>query len=131
MSIPSIIRIVSFLLIHHQVTSFQLSTPRLLHQRPSYPPRFYHRDASSSLTRLHVFDRMSEECVNALISAQSTANKLKLTEVDSACMLVGCVDHPETRALQRTLQQYRITYRDLTATLQRRRRGAGAARAAN
>jgi ATP-dependent Clp protease ATP-binding subunit ClpC len=48
-----------------------------------------------------------------------------LDEVDETCMLVGCVDHPETRALERTFAQYRVTYRAVTTAHETRVKKAG------
>ena len=102
----------------HQISSRHHHAAGNLHQDVFHRLRTPSQQPFSSSTRLSVFDRMSEECVNAVVSAQSTANKLMLEEVDCASMMIGCVDHPETRALERTFQQHRITYRGLSYSLQ-------------
>ena len=66
---------------------------------------------SSSSSALHIFERISEEGISALVSAQSAAAKYQLETVTIPCILQGIVQFPETAALQRTLQRYRITLR--------------------
>jgi len=79
-----------------------------------------------------VFERMSEGCVAAIVSAQEQHAKVAYTatdelgtgggdhgrQVQDAHMLVGLVDHPETLAMKRTLEQYGITYRKVTKAIQ-------------
>jgi hypothetical protein len=72
---------------------------------------------SSTTTRLHVFERMSEGCIAAVVSAQQQAAKLQLPDVGNEVMMAGCIDEPETRALERTLKQYSITWRHVQRTV--------------
>lgn len=58
-----------------------------------------------------VFDRMSEDCIAAIVTAQTQAKRLGLPEVPNECMLLGVIDHPEFMACERTLTQYGITWR--------------------
>jgi ATP-dependent Clp protease ATP-binding subunit ClpA len=74
--------------------------------------------SSFQTSPLHVFERMSEECVAAIITAQEQTNKLQKPLVSNEAMLAGCIDHPGTAALERTLQQYRITWRQMQRTMQ-------------
>jgi ATP-dependent Clp protease ATP-binding subunit ClpC len=78
-----------------------------------------------STTRLFVFERMSEDCIAALVSAQTQTSRLQLPEVGCATMMAGVVDHPESAALVRTLQQYGIVYRKVPPTLDRLFAGDG------
>ena len=63
-----------------------------------------------------VFERMSEDCISALMTAQRETRKLGLKEVGNEVMLVGIVDHPE-RA-KTTLENNSITWRKVQKTLQ-------------
>jgi ATP-dependent Clp protease ATP-binding subunit ClpC len=72
---------------------------------------------TSSSTALYVFERMSEDCIAALVTAQNQAASLQRATVGCEVMLAGCVDRPESPALKRTLSQYRVTWRRVTATL--------------
>jgi ATP-dependent Clp protease ATP-binding subunit ClpA len=67
--------------------------------------------------RRYVFERMSEDAIRALGVAQSIASRYKLSKVNLPCVLAGCVEHPDSAALQRTLRQYKITGRRLQTTL--------------
>lgn len=67
--------------------------------------------SSSFSFRLFVFERMSEDCIAALVSAQQQALLVQQPCVEPSMMMVGCLDHPDHRALRRTLQHYRVTYR--------------------
>lgn len=64
-----------------------------------------------SPTRRYIFERISEEGISALVTAQSLATKYQLETVSVPCLLQGLVQFPESPALQRTLQRYRITLR--------------------
>ena len=61
---------------------------------------------------------MSEGCIAAVIAAQQQAAQLQLVDVSNACMMAGCIDEPETRALERTIKQYGMTWRQVQRTLQ-------------
>lgn len=73
--------------------------------------------AASNFSRRFVFERMSEDAIQALGAAQKLASQYKLTSVDVSCVLAGCVQHPDTSALQRTFRRYKITLRRLQTTL--------------
>ena len=75
------------------------------------------RHHSHYTTRLHVFERMSEDCIAALVTAQEQTSKYNLEAVTTETMVIGCMDHPESTALQRTLQQYHITWRQGIKTI--------------
>ena len=62
-----------------------------------------------------VFERMSEDCIVSLVTAQKEARKLGLKEVTNEVMLVGIVDRPEMA--KTTLAQYGITWRRVSTTL--------------
>jgi ATP-dependent Clp protease ATP-binding subunit ClpA len=68
-------------------------------------------------TRLFVFERMSEDAIQALGAAQKLAIQYKLTSVNGPTVLAGCVEHPDSSALQRTLRKYKVTGRRLQTTL--------------
>ena len=62
-----------------------------------------------------VFERMSENCIVSLVTAQKEARKLGLKEVTNEVMLAGIIDRPEKA--KTTLTQYGITWRRVLATL--------------
>ena len=64
-----------------------------------------------------VFERMSEDCIGALVTAQEQATRLGLAQVGTEVFVAGIVDHPEHRAMDRTLAKYGITWRKVTKTL--------------
>ena len=64
-----------------------------------------------------VFERMSEDCIGALVTAQQQAAQLGLKQVDTTVFVAGIVDNPEHRAMDRTLAKYGITWRKVTKTL--------------
>ena len=68
-------------------------------------------------TCLFVFERMSEGSIAAVMAAQEQADKLQLPEVGTEVMMAGCLNQPETKALERTLQKYRLTWRQAQRTL--------------
>jgi ATP-dependent Clp protease ATP-binding subunit ClpC len=70
-------------------------------------------NSNSKLTM--VFERMSEDCIVALVTAQKEARKLGLKEVTNEVMLAGIVDRPEMA--KSTLRDYGITWRKVSATL--------------
>jgi ATP-dependent Clp protease ATP-binding subunit ClpA len=72
----------------------------------------------STTTRLHVFERMSEDCISALVTAQEQAASFQLETVGCEVMMVGVIDHPETPALTRTLKQYGLSWRLAQTSLQ-------------
>jgi ATP-dependent Clp protease ATP-binding subunit ClpC len=88
--------------------------------RSSFVPLSYRsskprRNVSPRLTM--VFERMSEDCINALVTAQQEASRLGLKQVGTEVVVAGIVDHPEHRAMDRTLAKYGITWRKVQKTL--------------
>ena len=65
-----------------------------------------------------VFERMSEDCIGAIVTAQKQATKFSQKEVELPFLVAGVVDMPETPAMERTLKQYGITWRKTTQALQ-------------
>ena len=76
------------------------------------------RSPNKSPSQLNmVFERMSEDCIGALVTAQEQAARLGLAQVGTEVFVAGIVDHPEHRAMDRTLAKYGITWRKVTKTL--------------
>lgn len=76
------------------------------------------RSPNTSPSQLNmVFERMSEDCIGALVTAQEQAARLGLAQVGTEVFVAGIVDHPEHRAMDRTLAKYGITWRKVTKTL--------------
>jgi len=76
----------------------------------------YSPTTSSSHTRLSmVFERMSEDCIGAIVTAQKESYKLGLEEVFPPVLLAGVVDRPEKT--KSTLQKYGITWRKVLKSL--------------
>ena len=86
-------------------------------RRQQQQQRHFDHDSSRSSTQLYVFERMSESCVAAVVTAQKQTTQLQLPAVGTEVMMAGCIDHPESDALKRTLSQYRITWRQAQKTL--------------
>jgi len=76
-------------------------------------------------TGLFVFERMSEECIEAVVAAQEFTGELQIPETCCSAMLFGCVSQvsrsknpkPSIAAMQRTLTQYGVTLRNVRTTL--------------
>ena len=81
--------------------------PRLWPQRPAVRGRS---------TRLFVFERLSEQSIATITTAQEQSRKLYLSEVGNEVLMAGCICHPD-QALRRTLTQYSITWRRVQPTL--------------
>lgn len=75
------------------------------------------KNKAQQTTRRFVFERMSEDAIQALGISQELANQYKLTAVDTPCVLAGCVQHPDSSALQRTFRRYKISLRRVQTTL--------------
>lgn len=106
----------SYLLSTAKVTSaFVKSTHHpLLHRATSS----LERRQQSKATRLYVFERMSEDCIGAIVTAQKQAQKFNQPEVELPFLVAGVVDMPESPAMERTLKQYGITWRKTMQALQ-------------
>jgi ATP-dependent Clp protease ATP-binding subunit ClpA len=76
------------------------------------------RHSTTSTRRGMVFERMSEECIGAIVTAQRQAQKFSQTHVELPFLVAGIVDLPETPAMDRTLKQYGITWRKTLQALQ-------------
>lgn len=73
---------------------------------------------SRSTTQRFVFERMSEDCIGAIVTAQKQAQKFSQKQVELPFLVAGIVDLPETPGMERTLKQYGITYRNAVSALQ-------------
>jgi ATP-dependent Clp protease ATP-binding subunit ClpC len=65
-----------------------------------------------------VFERMSEDCIGAIVIAQREAQKCAQTQLEAPFLVAGIIDMPESPALERTFKQYGITWRKTTQALQ-------------
>lgn len=81
---------------------------RAPHSRP--PP------SSSSSSLSMIFERMSEECIGSLVTAQSESARLGQPSVGCEVMTIGVVDRPE-RA-RKTLNAHGITLRKAKLTVE-------------
>ena len=88
-----------------------------VHYTPRITTGVSKRKRGTPTTRLYIFERMSEDCVAAVVAAQEQAAKLQLPEVGTEVMMAGCINQPETKALERTLQKYNLTWRQVQRTL--------------
>jgi len=68
-------------------------------------------------SKLFVFERMSEDCIGAIVTAQKQAQKFSQRQVELPFLVAGIVDLPESPAMERTLKQYGVTYRKTTGAL--------------
>jgi ATP-dependent Clp protease ATP-binding subunit ClpC len=87
----------------------------------------HRRQTTSKTTSLSmIFERMSEECIGSLVTAQSESARLGQTSVGCEVMTIGIIDRPE-RA-RKTLKQYGITLRKAKLTVENmfRNEGSGA-----
>lgn len=65
-----------------------------------------------------VFERMSEDCIGAIVTAQREAGKCNQKQLEAPFLVAGVVDMPGSPAMERTFNQYGITWRKTTQTLQ-------------
>jgi ATP-dependent Clp protease ATP-binding subunit ClpC len=72
------------------------------------------RKTRSSTTLSMIFERMSEECIGALVTAQNEAARLGQATVGTEIMTIGVVDRPEN--CRKTLKKYDITVRKTRRT---------------
>lgn len=68
-----------------------------------------------------IFERMSEECISSLVTAQTESARLAQSAVGCEVMTLGIIDHPE-RA-RKTLKSYGITLRKARLTVENMFRG--------
>ena len=73
----------------------------------------------TSNTKRMVFERMTEECIGAIVTAQKQAQKFGQPQVELPFLVAGVVDMPGSSAMERTLKQYGITWRETTAALEK------------
>jgi ATP-dependent Clp protease ATP-binding subunit ClpA len=73
----------------------------------------------STTTRLYVFERMSEDCIGAIVTAQKQAQRMNQKQVELAFLVAGLIDVPESTAVKRTLQQYNLSWRAVIAILEK------------
>jgi len=71
-----------------------------------------------SNTKRFVFERMSEDCIGAIVTAQKQAQKFSQRQVELPFLVAGIVDLPESPAMERTLKQYGVTFRKTISALQ-------------
>ena len=64
-----------------------------------------------------MFERMSEPLINALVTSQQESARLLLPTVDTECMLLGILDHPQNA--RRTIKKYKITFREARQVVDR------------
>mmetsp|Transcript_77565 Transcript_77565/g.225112 ORF Transcript_77565/g.225112 Transcript_77565/m.225112 type:complete len:916 (-) Transcript_77565:660-3407(-) len=99
-------RLISLIYVIQMVNAFIGNRqPSLVSPRPSSTARF-------------VFERMSEECIGAIVTAQKQAQKFNQREVELPFLVAGIVDMPENAAMERTLKQYGITWRKTIKALE-------------
>jgi len=65
-----------------------------------------------------VFERMSEDCIGAIVTAQKQAQSFSQRQVELPFLVAGIVDLPESPAMERTLKQYGVTWRETMSALQ-------------
>ncbi len=82
------------------------SSSRIIHSRSK-------RNRSSTGLSM-IFERMSEECIGALVTAQNEAARLGQPVVGTEIMTIGIVDRPEKA--RKTFQKYGITLRKIRRT---------------
>ncbi len=71
--------------------------------------------ATTTTTSLSmIFERMSEECIGALVTAQNESARLGQPTVGTEIMTVGIADRPENA--RRTLKKYGVTLRKIKRT---------------
>ena len=63
-----------------------------------------------------IFERMSEECIGSLVTAQSESARLAQPSVGCEVMAIGIIDRPEKA--RRTLKSYGITLRKAKLTVE-------------
>ena len=63
-----------------------------------------------------IFERMSEQCISALITAQNESARLQQNSVGTEVMTLGIIDSPENA--RKTLQSYGITFRKAKRTIE-------------
>ena len=85
------------------------SSSLLLRQSSHYQ----HFQKTSTLSM--VFERMSEDCIGAIVTAQKESYKLGLEHVEPPVLLAGICDRPERT--KPTLERYQITWRKTTQAL--------------
>jgi ATPases with chaperone activity, ATP-binding subunit len=116
--------------------AFQLISRQLIFQKPHYratnvkQTRFLPSKAgirsigvscrkprvTCSTSICMIFERMSEECIGALVTAQNEAARLGQPTVGTEIMTVGIVDRPENS--RKTLKKYGITLRKMKRTVE-------------
>jgi len=90
--------------------------PITLSKRSNTPltQRRHKTTASSSLSM--IFERMSEECIGSLVTAQSESARLGQPSVGCEVMTIGIIDRPEKA--RKTLKTYTINLRKAKLTVE-------------
>lgn len=73
---------------------------------------------TTATTRKMVFERMSEDCIGAIVTAQKEAQKCSQTQLEAPFLVAGIIDMTESSAMDRTFKQYGITWRKTIQALQ-------------
>lgn len=98
-------------------SSFLGSSSSILWQ--SFHYQHSQKTTTTTTTRLllisMVFERMSEDCIGAIVTAQKESYKLGLEQVEPPVLLAGICDRPEQT--KPTLERYQITWRKTTQAL--------------
>ena len=97
-----------------QSTFVQRQQPYRYLWRHAYRKSTCRKKGSSSISM--IFERMSEECIGSLVTAQKESARLGQPTVGTELMTVGIVDRPERS--RKTLQRYGITYRKVKRTVE-------------
>lgn len=79
---------------------------------------------STKASRLFVFERLSEECIQAVAKGQALANQYQCEHVNNVHAVVGCLEQTQSAALKRTLTQYQITHRRVSQQLEQHYKSA-------
>mmetsp|Transcript_40868 Transcript_40868/g.73664 ORF Transcript_40868/g.73664 Transcript_40868/m.73664 type:complete len:1052 (-) Transcript_40868:71-3226(-) len=83
---------------------------------PSSRQQQHQRRTTSSSSLSMIFERMSEECIGSLVTAQSESARLAQPSVGCEVMTIGIIDRPE-RA-RKTLKAYGISLRKAKLTVE-------------
>mmetsp|Transcript_22865 Transcript_22865/g.27989 ORF Transcript_22865/g.27989 Transcript_22865/m.27989 type:complete len:983 (+) Transcript_22865:165-3113(+) len=98
---------------YHAAVSTATNTFQRTHAHTSTSSTTRNRPKAGALSM--VFERMSEQCINALVTSQNESARLQQNSVDVEAMFVGIVDQPQNA--RKTLMRYGITMRKARTTL--------------
>ncbi|CAJ1966596.1 unnamed protein product [Cylindrotheca closterium] len=86
--------------------------------QPRSSGRVLTNQRNTELSHQMVFERMSEDCIGAIVTAQREAQKCDQKQLEAPFLIAGVVDMPGSPAMERTFNQYGITWRKTTQALQ-------------